>query len=371
MRAPCSGRASAYSRRSSIRPGISCSARRISLRPNSASARSATAKSIPLRSANAAGRVGSGVGGWRSWVQPPGRARARGSMGPDDPGAGTRSMRHAASTMSGGALRNGTAGRAWRTFGPLQRLSDPGRSCPSRIARAPPPVKPRSAHRSGRRPRRARPESFLNAAAARPVLCSASRATALDATGGRSTRERRMRRRRRTVRGCGRWSPCWHWPPGCARPARPGGPGAGRARRRRHPPPAGAQAARQRGARAGSDRATSQRRPGSAAACPTELVGSWSADDPQGVGSWTIAFAADGRYDQSNPRRGSPSAARPRWRGAKLYLQPQDADSQTFVWQVSGGPPAPGRPRLPADGRRRGRAAGRVVDRRGPAPGRR
>ena len=46
-RAPCSGRASAYSRRSSIRPGISCSASRISLRPNSASDRSATAKSIP------------------------------------------------------------------------------------------------------------------------------------------------------------------------------------------------------------------------------------------------------------------------------------------------------------------------------------
>ena len=49
-RAPCRGRASAYSRRSSIRPGISCSASRISLRPNSASDRSATAKSMPLRS---------------------------------------------------------------------------------------------------------------------------------------------------------------------------------------------------------------------------------------------------------------------------------------------------------------------------------
>ncbi len=48
-RAPCSGRASAYSRRSSIRPGISFSARRISLRPNSVRPRSATAKSIPLR----------------------------------------------------------------------------------------------------------------------------------------------------------------------------------------------------------------------------------------------------------------------------------------------------------------------------------
>ena len=50
MRAPASGRTSAYSRRSAIRPGISCSARVISLRPNSASERSATAKSMPLRS---------------------------------------------------------------------------------------------------------------------------------------------------------------------------------------------------------------------------------------------------------------------------------------------------------------------------------
>ena len=42
MRAPLSGNTSAYSRRSAIRPGISCSASRISLRPNSASDRSAT-----------------------------------------------------------------------------------------------------------------------------------------------------------------------------------------------------------------------------------------------------------------------------------------------------------------------------------------
>ena len=45
MRAPFSGCASAYSRRSAIRPGISCSASVISLRPNSASERSATLKS--------------------------------------------------------------------------------------------------------------------------------------------------------------------------------------------------------------------------------------------------------------------------------------------------------------------------------------
>ena len=46
MRAPFSGWASAYSRRIAIRPGISCSASVISLRPKSASERSATLKSV-------------------------------------------------------------------------------------------------------------------------------------------------------------------------------------------------------------------------------------------------------------------------------------------------------------------------------------
>src|SRR5437763_5752037 len=46
IRAPLSGCASAYSRLSAIRPGISCSARLISSRPNPASDRSATLKSL-------------------------------------------------------------------------------------------------------------------------------------------------------------------------------------------------------------------------------------------------------------------------------------------------------------------------------------
>jgi hypothetical protein len=74
----------------------------------------------------------------------------------------------------------------------------------------------------------------------------------------------------------------------------------------------------------------------SAASLPDELVGSWAADDPQGVGSWTIAFAADGRYDQSNPLRGVTVGGQAAVAGRKLYLQPRDADSQTFVWQVTG-----------------------------------
>src|SRR6476659_9747153 len=46
IRAPASGWRSAYSRRVAIRPGISCSASWISLRPNPACARSATLKSV-------------------------------------------------------------------------------------------------------------------------------------------------------------------------------------------------------------------------------------------------------------------------------------------------------------------------------------
>src|SRR6476660_3507129 len=46
IRAPASGWRSAYSRRVAIRPGISCSASWISLRPKPAKARSATLKSV-------------------------------------------------------------------------------------------------------------------------------------------------------------------------------------------------------------------------------------------------------------------------------------------------------------------------------------
>src|ERR1700752_4595832 len=51
LRAPFSGCAAAYSARIDIRPGISCSASTISLRPNSASARSATLKSLIVATA--------------------------------------------------------------------------------------------------------------------------------------------------------------------------------------------------------------------------------------------------------------------------------------------------------------------------------
>ena len=48
MRAPARGWLSAYSARRAMRPGISCSASWISLRPKAARERSATLKSIPV-----------------------------------------------------------------------------------------------------------------------------------------------------------------------------------------------------------------------------------------------------------------------------------------------------------------------------------
>ncbi len=67
IRAPARGCASAYSLRIAIRPGISCSARVISLRPNSARERSATLKSCRLSTvviANCSSGSGRGGYGW-------------------------------------------------------------------------------------------------------------------------------------------------------------------------------------------------------------------------------------------------------------------------------------------------------------------
>jgi hypothetical protein len=75
----------------------------------------------------------------------------------------------------------------------------------------------------------------------------------------------------------------------------------------------------------------------SPAALPGDLVGSWSGDDAQGVGSWTIEFGSDGNYREGNTRRGVSITGRAAVAGRRLYLQPDDADSRTVTWQVSGG----------------------------------
>jgi hypothetical protein len=74
-----------------------------------------------------------------------------------------------------------------------------------------------------------------------------------------------------------------------------------------------------------------------AASLPDDLVGSWSGDDPQGVGSWTFEFAPDGRYAEYNEVRGFAVVGQALVSGSRLYLQPNDADSQTVKWAVDGG----------------------------------
>src|ERR1700732_2350699 len=66
IRAPLSGCDSAYSRRIAISPGISCSASVISLRPKSASERSATLKSVAVRVAVGGIAGVAMVVGWKS-----------------------------------------------------------------------------------------------------------------------------------------------------------------------------------------------------------------------------------------------------------------------------------------------------------------
>jgi hypothetical protein len=88
---------------------------------------------------------------------------------------------------------------------------------------------------------------------------------------------------------------------------------------------------------------------------PDELVGTWSGDDAQGVGSWTIAFDPDGRYRYVNAQRGVTVAGRSAVAGGRLYLQPEGADSRTLTWRVTDG-------RLDLDGEVYRRTAGSGQD---------
>jgi hypothetical protein len=77
--------------------------------------------------------------------------------------------------------------------------------------------------------------------------------------------------------------------------------------------------------------------PATIAVLPDELVGSWAGDDPQGVGSWTLEFTADGAYREYNVRRDVAFTGQALVHRSRLYLQPNGADSQTVTWRVDGG----------------------------------
>jgi hypothetical protein len=75
----------------------------------------------------------------------------------------------------------------------------------------------------------------------------------------------------------------------------------------------------------------------STTALPRELIGSWSGDDGQGVGGWTILFAPDGSFRESNARRGIRVDGEAAVMGRRLILQPDGMESRTLTWAVSGG----------------------------------
>lgn len=72
-------------------------------------------------------------------------------------------------------------------------------------------------------------------------------------------------------------------------------------------------------------------------ALPAALVGSWSGDDRARIGSWSLTFSADGRYQMSNERRGMRITGQAAADGAKLLFQPAAAQAYSVTWTVSGG----------------------------------
>jgi hypothetical protein len=70
---------------------------------------------------------------------------------------------------------------------------------------------------------------------------------------------------------------------------------------------------------------------------PAALVGEWSGDDSGGVGSWTLTFAADGRYRMGNERRQVGFEGTAAVAGSSLVLQPASGSPSTVAWAVDGG----------------------------------
>jgi hypothetical protein len=72
-------------------------------------------------------------------------------------------------------------------------------------------------------------------------------------------------------------------------------------------------------------------------ALPASLVGAWSGDDHERIGSWSLTFAANGRYRMRNERRGSQIDGQAAVQGNQLMFQPANAKPYAVSWSVSGG----------------------------------
>jgi len=70
---------------------------------------------------------------------------------------------------------------------------------------------------------------------------------------------------------------------------------------------------------------------------PAALVGSWSGDDQDGIGSWTIVFSADGQYRMTNERRDMQIDGSAGADATQLVMTPAGGQPITVTWSVSGG----------------------------------
>jgi hypothetical protein len=70
---------------------------------------------------------------------------------------------------------------------------------------------------------------------------------------------------------------------------------------------------------------------------PLLLVGDWSGDDTQGIGSWDLRFDARGRYVLQNDRRGQTITGAAAVQGSRMVFQPDDAAAYSESVQLSGG----------------------------------
>jgi hypothetical protein len=70
---------------------------------------------------------------------------------------------------------------------------------------------------------------------------------------------------------------------------------------------------------------------------PAALVGNWSGDDRDGLGSWTLTITSAGRYRMTNDHRGVDVSGRVAARGRQLVMQPAGAAAYAVAWSVNGG----------------------------------
>src|SRR5579884_53464 len=121
MRTPASGFSFAYLRRIAISPGISCSAMVISLRPQSASERSATLYSVAIRLAVAVPILLLVSTNPDTLIL----QLAHEAVNSESPASRCRShpAPHSPAAWAGGAVRRGSAGNHWQR--PKSRLYQP------------------------------------------------------------------------------------------------------------------------------------------------------------------------------------------------------------------------------------------------------